>query len=122
MGALQRYLAEAVWFPTSLLPSQGVSWSPIDERRAKATLEDSGITVSLEFEFNDKGEVIGVYTSGRYREVNGTFELTPWRGRFSNYVEVDGYHIPSEGEVEWQLKDTNYPYWRGKLLDVQYEY
>ena len=25
-GALQRYLAEAVWFPTALLPSQGIEW------------------------------------------------------------------------------------------------
>lgn len=26
-GALQRYLAEAIWFPTALLPSQGVTWT-----------------------------------------------------------------------------------------------
>src|SRR5262249_27267353 len=28
-AGLQRYLAEAVWHPTSLLPSQGVAWSAI---------------------------------------------------------------------------------------------
>src|SRR5207249_11032068 len=29
-GALQRYLAEAVWFPTALLPGQGVAWQAVD--------------------------------------------------------------------------------------------
>lgn len=32
-GALQRYLAEAVWFPTALLPSAGVQWLGIDNNR-----------------------------------------------------------------------------------------
>jgi hypothetical protein len=120
-GALQRYLAEAVWFPTSLLPSQGILWEEIDHNKAKATVTDAGVTVSLEFGFNEQGEVISVYTPGRYREVNGTYELTPWKGRFSNYIEVDGYRIPSEGEVEWHLKDKIYPYWKAKLVEVRYE-
>jgi hypothetical protein len=34
-GELMRYLAEAVWYPTALLPSQGVRWEPIDEARAR---------------------------------------------------------------------------------------
>src|ERR687884_130269 len=69
-GALQRYLAEAVWFPTALLPTAGVQWSAIDNRRALATLTDCGTTVSLKFHFNEAGEITGVSTSGRYREVN----------------------------------------------------
>ena len=58
-GALHRYLAEAVWYPTALLPQAGVQWSPIDEHSALATLTDNGETVSLEFRFNDAGEVTG---------------------------------------------------------------
>jgi hypothetical protein len=37
-GALHRYLAEAVWFPTALLPTHGVAWTPLDESSARATL------------------------------------------------------------------------------------
>ncbi len=120
-GALQRYLAEAVWFPTSLLPSQGVVWEEVDNDRAKATIVDAGISVSLEFEFNEKGEAISVYTPGRYREINGKYELTPWKGRFSNYIELDGYRIPSQGEAEWHLPDKTYPYWKAELMEVRYE-
>jgi hypothetical protein len=93
-GALQRYLAEAVWIPTALLPGQGVKWSAIDDTRALATLTDSGTAVSLEFDFNNAGEITGVFTPGRYREVDGKYELTPWQGHFRNYKERDGmrYH------------------------------
>lgn len=121
-GALQRYLAEAVWFPTALLPTQGVQWEPVDEASARATLTDSGTTVSLEFYFNDAHEVTGVSTSGRYREVDGEYEPTPWVGRFSDYGERDGLHIPLEAEVEWELPSGRFPYWRGRIVEVEYEF
>lgn len=121
-GALQRYLAEAVWFPTALLPSEGVKWSAIDNSRALATLTDSGTTVSLEFHFNDVGEITSVFTPGRYREVNGKYELTPWKGHFYNYEEREGMRIPVEGAVEWQLPDGNFPYWKGRIVEVRYDF
>ena len=65
-GALHRFLAEAVWYPTALLPSDRLAWSPIDERKALATLTSHGTTVSLEFHFNREGEVAAVYTPQRW--------------------------------------------------------
>lgn len=56
-ASLHRYLAESVWYPTALLPTAGVRWSPINDRRARATLTDRANTVSLEFCFNRVGEV-----------------------------------------------------------------
>ena len=44
-GALHRYLAEAVWYPTALLPRAGVHWQSIDEMTATATLTDRAVTV-----------------------------------------------------------------------------
>ena len=121
-SALQRYLAEAAWLPTALLPGQGVQWSEIDDNSALATLTDSGITVSLEFEFNEIGEITGVYTSGRYREVNEKYELTPWFGSFRKYEDRHGIRIPVEGEVEWQLPEGSLPYWKGQITEIQYDF
>jgi hypothetical protein len=121
-GALQRYLAEAVWFPTALLPSQRITWSPIAHNKALATLTDAGTTVSLEFHFNAVGEITGVSTSGRYRAVDGKFELTPWVGHFRHYEERGGMRIPVEGEVQWQLPTGAFPYWRGRLVTVEYDF
>lgn len=121
-GALQRYLAEAVWFPTALLPSQGLTWSAIDDATALATLTDSGTTVSLQFRFNAAGEVVGVFAPGRYREVRGSYQLTPWAGYFRNYEQRMGMRIPTEGAVEWQLLEGNLPYWRGRIVEAEYEF
>ena len=120
-GALQRYLAESVWFPTALLPSQGVTWEVIDEYKAKATITVSGINVSLDFEFNDTGEIISVYTPSRYREVSGKYEPTPWMGKYSNYIDYNGYLIPQMGRVEWHLEDQIYPYWKATIIEIVYD-
>jgi hypothetical protein len=120
-AALQRYLAEAVWFPTALLPSQGIMWTVLDKHIAKATITDSGISTSLEFEFNDRGEIVSVYAPARYREVSGNYEPTPWKGSFSNYIDINGYLIPQQGDVEWHLKDQVYPYWKASLREINYD-
>lgn len=120
-GALQRYLAEAVWLPTALLPSHGVHWEGIDEHTARATLTDAGTTVSLEFRFNDTGAIIGSFASGRFREVDGDYVPTPWGGRYWRYEERQGMRIPLEVEVEWYLPGGASPYWRGRIVQTRYD-
>ncbi len=120
-GALMRYLAESVWFPTALLPSTRLAWTPIDTNKALATLTDDGTSVSLEFQFNAAGEVTGVYASGRYRAVEGKYVLTPWGGQHRSYEERHGMWIPMEGEVEWHLPEGTVSVWKGKIADVKYD-
>jgi hypothetical protein len=121
-GALQRYLTEAVWFPTALLPSQGVQWTRIDDSTARATLTDGGTTVSLEFGFSQDGLITSAFTPSRYREVHGAYQPTPWLCRYADYAVHDGMRIPLAGAVEWQLPDRPLPYWRGRITAVTYEY
>lgn len=122
-GAMQRYLAEAVWLPTALLPSENLQWSAIDDERALATLTDAGLTVSLEFRFNDNGEIISVYTPGRYyREDDGRYVLKPWAGYHRAYAERSGMRIPIEGEVEWQLPNGRLPYCKLNIVGIEYEF
>jgi hypothetical protein len=121
-GALQRYLAEAAWFPTALLPSQGVAWSAIDDARALATLTDAGITVALEFRFNAAGQIVGVYAPGRGRFVDGRYEPTPWAGRFRSYEDRNGMQIPIDAEVEWRPRAGTLEYARIHLTDVHYDF
>ncbi len=120
-GALMRYLAESVWFPTSLLPGNGVTWAPVDDRSATATLSDRGTTVSLTFTFNADGDVVEVYSPDRFREENGRFVPTPWRVRALGYDTQRGVRIMSPAEVEWVMPDGPQPYWRGTITRVEYE-
>jgi len=120
-GELMRYLGEAVWFPTALLPGQGVTWHAIDDRAARATIEHGGTRASLVFTFNERDEVESVYAPDRAREVNGHYEATPWTGYWRNYQRRNGMLIPTKGEVEWNLPDGDLPYWRAELEGIKYQ-
>jgi len=39
----------------------------------------------------------------------------------TDFIDVDGYRIPSKAEVEWQLKEQVYPYWRATIEQVKYD-
>lgn len=121
-GAIHRYLAEAVWCPTLLLPSPQLSWTPLDESSARATLSAGDATVWLDFRFRaEDGLIESVYTPERFRDVNGRGVPTPWQGRFSDYEERGGMRIPLAGEVEWVLPDGPQAYWRGRIIAASYE-
>ena len=92
-GALQRFLGEAVWFPTALLPSDGVTWSPRDDRSAVATLRDSGTEVSMVFEVDPDGLVLSIH-GDRFKESGGSYSLQPWQVRCDEYRDRDGMLIP----------------------------
>lgn len=120
-GALHRYLAEAVWFPTALLPQSGVVWSAINGHSATATLTDSSTTVSLEFRFNEAGEVTGIYSPGRFGIFDGVYKQVPWEGHFRDYQVRAGMRVPLYGEVGWYEGGTLNLVWKGDLIEVQYE-
>ena len=122
-GALIRYLGEVAWLPTALLPSMGVVWTPIDERSALATLDNAGSTVSLEFHFDDDGKLVRIFTPARPREVNGAYENAAWQVTFyGGFEQRDGMQIPVEATVEWQLPDRSIPYWKGRIVDAEYDF
>lgn len=119
-GALHRYLAESPWYPTALLPRDGLSWTPIDERAARAVLTDRGMTISLDFRFDHNDEVCMIFSPGRWRKSGGTYRRVAWEGRFSRYELRSGMRIPVHGEVGWydsQRDDSQRwePVWRGTI-------
>jgi hypothetical protein len=121
-GELMRFLAEAAWYPSALLPSQGVRWDPIDDTSARATLVDGSTAVSLDFSFDTEGLISGVRAAARHRLVAGTLVATPWRGRFWRYELRDGMRIPLEGEIAWELPEGPWPYWRGRTTKIAHEF
>lgn len=121
-GELMRFFAEAAWYPTALLPSQGVRWEPADDRSARATLTEGTISVTMLFTFNEAGLIEAVRAAARGRMVSGEIVPTPWQGRFWNYDERDGMQVPLDGEVAWLLPGGARPYWRGRITDIAYEF
>jgi hypothetical protein len=118
-GELLRFFAEALWYPTALLPSQGVRWEAIDDNSARATLSDGATTVSVVFQFNAEGTITTFRADARYRD---KFAAMPWGGRFWDYAVRDGMLIPLEGEVGWEYPEGMRLYFKGKTTEISYEF
>jgi len=121
-GELMRFFAETAWYPTALLPSQGVQWEPVNDASAKATLKDGETTLTMLFRFNEDGLIASMRAEARGRTVAGAVIPTPWEGRWNNYKLRDGMLIPLEGEVAWILPEGPKPYWRGSITRLSYEF
>ncbi len=121
-GELMRFFAEAAWYPTALLPSQGVRWEAVNGTSAKAMLKDGEITLTMLFRFNGDGLIESVRAEARGRTVAGAVIPTPWEGRWRHYELRDGMRIPLEGEVAWMLPEGPKPYWRGRITRLRYEF
>ena len=118
-GELLRFFAEAAWYPTALLPSQGVRWEAINDISARATLTDGAATVSLVFQFNAEGAIATMRAEARYRD---KLTAMPWGGRFWEYSVCNGMLIPLEGEVGWEYPEGTRLYFKGRTTEIHYEF
>ena len=121
-GELMRFLAEAAWYPTALLPSQGVQWRAADDFSAKATLKDGETALTLLFRFDESGLIESVRADARGRTVGGVAIPTAWEVQWSNYQMRDGMCIPTGGEVAWLLPEGPQTYFRGRITSLSYEF
>ena len=118
-GELLRFFAEMPWYPTALLPSQGVRWEAIDDTSARATFTDAPTTVSLVFRFNAEGTIETMRAEARYRD---KLTAMPWSGRFWDYSVRNEMLIPLQGEVGWEYPDGIRLYYKGKVTEINFEF
>lgn len=120
-GELMRHLAESPWYPTALLPGKRIEWEAIDDRSARATVQDGETSVTCTFHFGEDELVDRIRSEGRYRNVDGESVRTPWEGRFWAYEQRRGILVPTEGEVTWLLPEGRLPYWRASITELEYD-
>lgn len=121
-GEFMRFCFEAAWYPTALLPSQGVVWKAVDAQSADATFTDAGITINVRFGFGADGLIDTVFAAERGRLVGDKITQAPWQGRYSNYAERSGMQVPLAAEIAWLLPEGAKPYYRGLMTTVNYEF
>lgn len=123
-ASLLRLLAEAPLFPTALLPACGVTWLPVDEARAIATLAHAGgLQVRAEFTFNEVGECTEVEAVGgrAFAQRDGRFRQERWRGRWSEYQHLaNGMRVPAAGEVAWLLNEGRVTYCKLRIRSIEH--
>jgi hypothetical protein len=116
-GALLRYLAEIIWFPSAAL-SPRITWEAVDASSAKATLRDGWLVVSALFRFDEQGRVVGI-RGERYLGGGADAHLTPWFGTLSEWGAFQGVEVPVRGEVGWALPDGDFTYYRWQVTGVE---
>ena len=119
-SSLIRYITEMPLFPTALLPSDNLSWEPLDGRSATAIFNNGKIKIRVNFYFNNTGEIIRVTSEGRYRYSEGKCYKDKWTGYFKNYKEINNITIPTEIEAEWNLKNGDLKYFKASIDRIDY--
>ena len=121
-GELLRHFAESVWFPTALLPSQGMIWQAVDDTSAKATMTDGPISVTMLFRFGADDLIHSIYVEGRATTVGTATVLMPWECRMSNYQTRDGMRVPLTGEALYITPQGERPYFKGTIDTLTHEF
>jgi hypothetical protein len=121
-GEFMRFFAEAAWYPTALLPSQGVQWAAVDDRSANATIVDGPLTLTLLFRFNDAGLIDSFRAEARGAGVGKEMVMLPWEGRWSDYRARGGMTVPLTGEVAWMRPEGRKSYFVGTVTSLTYEF
>lgn len=118
-GALLRLLGELTWCPTALLDGRYVSWAPVDERRAHATLRVGGREVTATFEFGADG-FPARFLAQRYRDVDGVGVLTPFAGSTRDFRDVGGVKVPFRLAATWLLEGgpLEYASWEVERVEL----
>ncbi len=119
-GEMMRYLAEAIWYPTALVPDERLRWQGVDEHTAVAVLHDRGREVAITFHFDDEG-LIAYSEADRFRIEKGRPRKVPWRAYCSGYVVRGGFRVPLEARVAWQLPEGELEYFRGRIEHIGYD-
>ena len=114
-GTLARWLAEAPWYPTALLPGERLQWEAIDSNSARLLFSDAGITITATVYVNYKGEIVRL-DDDRYMD----FSLERWSGYYREYKEIDGITIPTEAEVVWHLEPGDFSYARFRVTEIEF--
>jgi len=119
-GAMLRYLAEIVWFPSAAL-NDYIQWEQVDSTTAKATMTYGEITAPGLFKFNANGDVISFETKRYYDRKSGA-TLEDWFIQIepNSYKEFEGVRIPARSTVTWKLKEGDFTWYKLKITDIHY--
>ena len=117
-----RWLAQAAWYPSALLPSQGVLWEAVDEHSAHATIRDGTLTLTLLFRFNSAGLIESARAQARGAGVGQKMVMLPWEGLWSHYQRRHGMLLPMQGEAAWLLPEGRKGYFKGTVTQLALEW
>jgi hypothetical protein len=97
-------LNDLAFFAPSRLSDPRLSWTEIDDSRARVTFTLGTNSVSADLVFDAAGELVDFVSDDRAMlEKDGTLRILRWTTLIRAYRDFAGWHLASEGEAIWHL-------------------
>lgn len=113
-------LNDLCFFAPSRLIDPRLTWTPIDDTRARVSFALGPNTVSAELIFNEEGELVDFASDDRgMLEKDGSLQVQRWTTPLSTYRDFGGWHLASEGDAIWHMPEGPFTY--GHMRLTQYE-
>ena len=113
-------LNDLCFLAPSRLVDPRLTWTAIDDTRARVIFALGPNTVSAELIFNAAGELVDFVSDNRgMLEKDGTLRILRWATPQSNYRDFGGWRVASEGDAIWHMPDGPFTY--GHMQLVAYE-
>lgn len=119
-GAMMRYLAEIMWFPTASL-NKNIRWQYVNDTSARAVLLDGDKSISGLFLFDQNGDVVG-FEGKRYGDFNDLYSLETWAIDVKGYQDFHGIRIANKSEVTWRLKTGDFNWLKIEVTDIDFNF
>ena len=121
-SGLFRYISEAVYFPTKLLPSENLMWNVLDSNIAEIKFKHRDLSVVAKIFFNSDHTIEKIETFDKYRALDNGFQKSRYTVYFSKYAFLsDSFLVPTYMEVEWNLPSGPFKYGKFNIIDIVYE-
>jgi hypothetical protein len=113
-------LNDLCFFAPSRLVDPRLTWTPIDDTRARVSFALGPNTVSAELVFNAADELVDFVSDDRgMLQKDGTLRILRWTTPMSTYRDFGGWRVASEGDAIWHLPEGPFTYGRMRLIEYE---
>jgi hypothetical protein len=110
-------MGELQWFPAGALADY-ITWEPLQNDSARATMSYAGVTASMTFLFGADGRLLES-RAHRYNDARGRTES--WVNRNDADRDFGGIRVPALGEARSEYQSGPYPYIRWRITDIEHD-
>lgn len=114
-GEAMRYLAELIWNPDAIFANAALRWKMLDSHHFVVATGEGARNCEVTLILDESGRPGQLEAADRPRMDGNTVVATPWRGRASDWREIEGRSIPTSAEVAWIVDGREQVYWRGRI-------
>ncbi|MBK8920480.1 MAG: hypothetical protein IPM81_03085 [Saprospirales bacterium] len=119
-GAMLRYLAETIWFPSAALQPY-IRWEAVDSLSAKATMRYGDVEASGIFTFTPDGDWHS-FEALRYYDRKEGPSLEKWyiEADPGGFREFEDIRIPARSAVTWKLPSGDFNWYQLEITELKF--